>query len=602
MKNRFEYFWLTVLFVTVIGFSGCNKPAPEPDKHATPFDVNFTISDGIRTFHKVSSLAKVSVNVDSEDLDAIYEMKFQVDGGLTKTIRLNSGETRKLDTEFSKLRAYGMNVIEGSVFDVEFPDDVVEFRDTVWMKYRDIELASCQFVYPGGKTQLTEVTDLYCGAYGTLEIGFTPEDSACELVVSSSNEAALVIDKSELKRVDGKYTVPFRAVGVGDVDLTISIINGISQRDFTFYVECLDDNEGRLMGVNFSVGELSLKGMGLDMFIEPMPESAGQKFDVLFFVDEQLVYAMASADLTEGADVTVSNESMEEGHHVASVRVSPLEGSVRSVKKSAEFDICQPRLLLNGEVAMQEEEFRMIMGKVYSVSLIGIPVTHYEFINLKGSEGKDMVSGSNGTWRLEPTKYGHGSIYLVYNGAHPRRLEFPCRREVHMKVRIFEDGDYIYKAEILGSSGSEKREQFTMQSKATYVPVSNYKKAVIVGEGFYDHVNANYTFVGEPSTVEFYGINISEGGSSTAFIDLKKQAAEIASTTYWGDEWEYDDKEYSWNVVPTEYPCFLKVDTGSLRIICSTATSGNADCIVLEPQYEGATDWKWLDFYQGREN
>ena len=595
MKN---YLKIAVLLaaVSVAGLS-CKKEEPKEEEHAAPFEAVFDIQPGVTTFHRLSSLPKASVTVTGEDPDALYEMSYSVGGGLTKTVRLKNGQTRRLDTEFTKMRSYGSTILEGKVYNIDYPEEYQEFSETVWTRYRDIDIVSAFFAFPGGMTALSSQTELFMGSYGSLTFNFSPEDSSAEFRVMSTDETCLVFDTAAASREDGKFLVPYRAVGAGMASVKLTLINGDEETEKNWTVTCKDDNEGRLMGVAFSVGGLSVKGMGLDLFVDPIPEAGSQVFDVLFFVNGQMVSAMASTTLANGIQTTVSNDNIPEGHHTASVRVTPLEGSVRSVMKEAEFDVCVPKLLLNNDVAVQGETLSLEVGKTYSMSIIGVPVTHYDKIDFSFNEELDTLEGGGVSWILSPVKYGYGSISLVYEGGLGRAVAFDLRRNLYIQAYIEESRDNLFSM-TLDKGGMEVSEKFIVQSSFQYQPMSEYTYAVTEGQGALEHQNRNATYLGETKKKEFSHPDRPNDGAPFVFADLTLEAAAIAGETYTGSMWQYDAESYSWSVAAVGYPMSMHLKSATVSVLCTSVSSSTGDdrCIIVTPSFEEGKDWSWLTF------
>lgn len=394
---------------------GNDKPDP-----GAPFSVTFTVEDGLLDRSGVVSSPKVSFTLSSEDEAGNYVLNYSVDGGPSKTVSFlyDGMPPRDLSSAFSSFSEYGKHTLRGTVTDTEDERNSVSVEQDVWMRYVPVTGTALRYVCPSRDGEVGEAgVQLYEGEAGFFDLSFEPRTTF--LHVDAASTDASVVSLGDVVYGEGVARIPFSALKQGKTTLSIDTENGPEKGNRKVSVEVVEDTEGRAVSLGMSLeGDLVFGALPLRYVLDGASGDASRRFRVDYLVDGVVVATDESVALNGVVRKSVSGSGIGIGNHVASVRVTSLDGRGLPLEREQAFTVVEPMLSItggayNGVPAGSGSSLTVDVGSSYAVSLSGVPEAFADRF-VFGTSGDGFSVSGNAPWSVSPTSYGRGSFTLRY--------------------------------------------------------------------------------------------------------------------------------------------------------------------------------------------
>lgn len=394
---------------------GNDKPAP-----GAPFSVTFTVEDGLLDRSGVVSSPKVSFTLSSEDKAGNYVLNYSVDGGPSKTVSFlyDGMPPRNLSSAFSSFSEYGKHTLRGTVTDTEDERNSVSVEQDVWMRYVPVTGTVLRYVCPSRDGEAGEAgVQLYEGEAGFFDLSFEPRTTF--LHVDAASTDASVVSLGDVVYEEGVVRIPFSALKQGKATLSIDTENGPEKGNRKVSVEVVEDTEGRAVSLEMSLeGDLVFGALPLRFVVDGASGDASRRFRVDYLVDGVVVATDESVALNGVVRKSVSGAGLGIGEHVASVKVTALDGRGLPLEREQAFTVVDPMLSItgwayNGVPVGSGSSLTLDVGNTYVVSLAGVPEA-FAGRFVFGTSGDGFSVSGNAPWSVSPTSYGRGSFTLRY--------------------------------------------------------------------------------------------------------------------------------------------------------------------------------------------
>ena len=218
-----------------------HPPADSPGQE-TPLAAEFHVVDGIRTLDKVLRRPELSVTVKGGDDDTVYEALFRIGDGPERTVRsIWNGVPKDFSGELLSFSEYGPLTLKGYLIDTGDPAVRIPLDTTVWMAYAPARHGGLTVKSESREEPLAEGTLFTAGETGTLEVGYTPEDTFLHIGVSVPEESPLVLSGGDISHTRGRFAIPFSVTAAGETVVTVSFTNARETETLEYPVTCLKD-------------------------------------------------------------------------------------------------------------------------------------------------------------------------------------------------------------------------------------------------------------------------------------------------------------------------------------------------------------------------
>lgn len=231
---------LAVILVCAAVLYSCVRRSVETEPYETaPLAVKLTVLDGMRTVDKVLRLPSLSVTVVNGRDDAEYQAHFRLDDGPERTVHsIWNGVEKDLSGEFLSLTGYGCASLRGYLIDTDRPTERIPIDTLVWMAYAPARRSAFSVHTREREEPLLPGTSFIVGESGTLELGYTPEDTFLHVNITTGEDGPLMLLEEEAVNRDGRFSVPFVIAGAGEGVLTMETENGREKESRLFTLVC----------------------------------------------------------------------------------------------------------------------------------------------------------------------------------------------------------------------------------------------------------------------------------------------------------------------------------------------------------------------------
>lgn len=398
------------------------EPLPEPEPEKTEFSVRLDVVDGVRTTNAVATPMSASVSIGCADESATFELYYSVNDGPRKKVgSMWNGKTRSLTPDLAQFADYGKNTIKGYAYNVDFPDDRLDFEKDVWMLYRETQVQDMKFISGIGEHPLGQGLSLLEGEVGTLSISYSPKDSYVNIEVASSSSGVLYIDKASEENVDGVYTVPFSALVPGDVKLTVSFTNGPTPRVENYDMAVTKDEQGLTASVNLEADAIVINDDDISATTTIVSANTNSRFDVDYYIDEQKLSSQSQQSLAPGQYTHhLSAPYLSSGMHSIRVVATETTGIVEPISSTADFYYCRPQIVVNtpdgAHVTLKKDvPMEMTVGSGYALSIADVSAEYLAYFSVASNDVRKAEINGSAPWTYRPLKGGDNAIILSMN-------------------------------------------------------------------------------------------------------------------------------------------------------------------------------------------
>ena len=437
---------LLVFFATILTFfviDGCKKHV------SSPFTVNWTMHDGIRSTDAVINYLDASVSIISKDESATYEISYQVNGREPETIKsLWNGVEKTISSSLRRYTDVGSYAVKGYAYNIANPSEKVEFEEVLWMEYLPAELESVNIISQRDKRPLQKRESLLLGEAGTLELVYSPETTFLPITTEVGDNKVIAIHPNKAQNVAGVYAIPFEVTGKGSTSIRFSTENGRNKNTYEYQVVCTDDIDSELepLVVSISTPAYVIAGKQTTATVTLVSGSDLREYDIVFLQDGAQV---ASAKKVMFKNSYTASFRPTEGSHILSVRVSASSNPLIEANASSAYVVGMPTVIISDNVssptamALSNDPggIEFDYNKKYTISLGGVPADAVSLFSLKSESGVDAITGA-GPWTITPKTLGMGNIVIHYDGYEKADYTFRITRYENLSIKLSVEDKY----------------------------------------------------------------------------------------------------------------------------------------------------------------